>query len=100
MIYGYARVSTNGQGVETRVAHRRSRKSFREVASGAGTDRAHLHRLLKILDEGDELLVTRHARLARSTHDLLNTLAVTSARKAAFRSSVTHGPIRQLRTGT
>jgi DNA invertase Pin-like site-specific DNA recombinase len=38
------------------------------------------------LDEGDVLLVTRLDRLARSTRDLLNTLALIADKKAAFRS--------------
>lgn len=33
-------------------------KLLRETASGAKTDRAQLHRLLKVLDEGAVLLVT------------------------------------------
>jgi DNA invertase Pin-like site-specific DNA recombinase len=36
---------------------------FREVASGAKTDRAQLCRLLGVLDAGDVLLVTRLDRL-------------------------------------
>jgi DNA invertase Pin-like site-specific DNA recombinase len=56
------------------------------VASGAKTNRAQLHRLLKVLDEGDVLLVTRLDRLARSTRDLLNTLATITGKKAGFRS--------------
>ena len=47
---------------------------FREVASGAKTDRAQLRRLLDALDTGDVLIVTLLDRLARSTRDLLNTL--------------------------
>src|SRR3954463_1944924 len=61
-------------------------KAFRETASGAETDRAQMHRLLKVLDEGDVLLVTRLDRLARSTRDLLNTLALIAEKKAGFRS--------------
>jgi hypothetical protein len=38
------------------------------------------------LDAGDVLLVTRLDRLARSTRDLLNTLAAIANRKAGFRS--------------
>ena len=70
MIYGYARVSTDGQSVTAQVATLKAAgadKVFREVASGAKTDRAQLHRLLKVLDEGDVLLMTRLDRLARST---------------------------------
>ena len=78
MIYGYARVSTDGQSVTAQVAALRKHgagKVFREVASGAKTDRAQLRRLLDQLDAGDVLLVTRLDRLARSTRDLLNILA-------------------------
>jgi len=59
------------------------KKVFREVASGAKTDRAQLRRLLDELEEGDVLSVTR---LARSTRDLLNTLAAITAKKAGFKS--------------
>ena len=59
---------------------------FREVASGAKTDRAQLRRLIKTLNAGDVLMVTRLDRLARSTRDLLNTLAVITERKAGFQS--------------
>ena len=89
MKYGYARVSTDGQSVAAQVATLKSAgadKVFKEVASGAKTDRAQLHRLLNVLDEGDVLLVTRLDRLARSTRDLLNTLAAIAAKKAGFRS--------------
>jgi len=59
---------------------------FREVASGAKTDRASLAQLMAQLAGGDVALVTRLDRLARSTRDLLNTLATISGKGAAFRS--------------
>jgi len=89
MIYGYARVSTDGQSVAAQVAtltDAGAAKVFKEVASGAKTDRAQLHQLLNALDEGDVLLVTRLDRLARSTRDLLNTLAAITGKRAGFRS--------------
>jgi DNA invertase Pin-like site-specific DNA recombinase len=42
--------------------------------------------LLDVLDAGDVLTVTRLDRLARSTRDLLNTLAAIAGKKAGFRS--------------
>jgi DNA invertase Pin-like site-specific DNA recombinase len=42
---------------------------------GAITHRQQLQRVLDALDEGDVLLVKGRDRLARSTRDLLNTLA-------------------------
>ena len=52
MIYGYARVSTDGQSVEaqiTALTAAGAEKIFREMASGAKTDRAQLRRLLDAL---------------------------------------------------
>ncbi len=89
MIYGYARVSTDGQSVEAQAKQLRAagaEKLFKETASGAKTDRAQLRRALKQIDKGDVLLVTRLDRLARSTRDLLNTLAQIADKRAAFRS--------------
>jgi hypothetical protein len=78
MKYGYARVSTDGQSVAAQAATLNAagaRKVFREVASGAKTDRSQLGRAIATLGAGDVLMVTRLARLARSTRDLLNTVA-------------------------
>ena len=89
MKYGYARVSTDGQSVAAQVAALKaagSGKVFREVASGAKTDRAQLRRAIAALEAGDVLMVTRLDRLARSTRDLLNTLAAITGKKAGFRS--------------
>jgi DNA invertase Pin-like site-specific DNA recombinase len=83
IIYGYARVSTDGQSVEAQVrqlAKAGCSKVFREVASGAKTDRAQLRKVLDRLEAGDVLMV------ARSTRDLLNTLAAITGKKAGFRS--------------
>ena len=89
MIYGYARVSTGSQSEAAQVAALKKHgagKVFREVAQGDKTDRAQLRRSLDKLDAGDVLMVTRLDRLARSTRDLLNTLAAIADRKAGFRS--------------
>src|ERR1700731_3840331 len=89
MKYGYARESSDGQSVDAQVRQLTKagcKKVFREVASGAKADRAQLRRLLDVLDAGDVLTVTRLDRLARSTRDLLNTLAAITAKKAGFKS--------------
>jgi DNA invertase Pin-like site-specific DNA recombinase len=89
MIYGYARVSTDGQTLDGQVASLKAadaERVFSEKVSGAKTDRAALARVLAALESGDVLLVTRLDRLARSTRDLLNVLATVSERGAAFRS--------------
>jgi DNA invertase Pin-like site-specific DNA recombinase len=45
-------------------------KVFKEKASGAKTDRLELARVIRGLEDGDVLMVTRLDRLARSTRDL------------------------------
>jgi DNA invertase Pin-like site-specific DNA recombinase len=89
VIYGYARVSTDGQSVDAQVKQLRAagaEKVYRETASGAKADRSQLRRTLAALEPGDVLMVTRLDRLARSTRDLLNILAAVADRKAGFRS--------------
>ena len=89
MIYGYARVSTDGQSADAQVKQLRAagaEKVFRETASGARADRAELRRAIGKLEKGDVLMVTRLDRLARSTRDLLNTLAQIADKGAGFRS--------------
>jgi DNA invertase Pin-like site-specific DNA recombinase len=89
MIYGYARVSTDGQSLDAQVKQlgaAKAEKVFKETASGAKTDRVQLRGALDQLDNGDVLMVTRFDRLARSTRDLLNTLATITAKGAGFRS--------------
>ena len=89
MIYGYARVSTDGQSVDAQIKQlcaAGAEKVFKETASGAKTDRAQLRRVLTQLAKGDVLMVTRLDRLARSTRDLLNTQATITGKGAGFRS--------------
>src|ERR1700688_3977425 len=89
MKYGYARVSSDGQSVDAQVRQLTKagcKKVFREVASGAKTDRTRLRKALDQLDHGDVLMVSRLDRLARSTRDLLNTLDAIATKGAGFRS--------------
>src|SRR5580765_5328761 len=87
-IYGYARVSTDGQTLAAQDAQLHAAgcaKVYSEKVSGAQTDRAELAKLLKRLDEGDVLVVTRLDRLARPTRDLLNILDMVAKAGAGFR---------------
>ena len=92
MKYGYARVSPGGKSESVDAQARQltkagCKKVFRDVhVSGAKTDRVQLRRVIEALEPGDVLMVTRLDRLARSTRDLLNTLAAITDRKAGFRS--------------
>jgi DNA invertase Pin-like site-specific DNA recombinase len=87
--FGYARVSTNGQDLAAQEAELMAAgcaKVFKEKVSGMKTDRAELAKLIRRLEPGDVVMVTRLDRLARSTRDLLNILDSIAKRGAGFKS--------------
>jgi DNA invertase Pin-like site-specific DNA recombinase len=89
-VYGYARVSTDGQTLAAQDAALHTAgaaKVYAEKVSGASTDRRKaLAQALKALRPGDILVVTRLDRLARSTRDLLNVLDQITKAGAGFKS--------------
>jgi DNA invertase Pin-like site-specific DNA recombinase len=88
-LYGYARVSTDGQSLSAQLAELKAAKCekiFQEKISGARSDRKQLMRLMGVLAKGDVLVVTRLDRLARSTRDLLNLLGTTAEKGTGFKS--------------
>ena len=87
--FGYARVSTVGQSLETQLHGLKAagcQRIFREKVSGARVDRRELNRMLGALTAGDVVVVTRIDRLARSTFDLFAIVKSIVDRKAQFRS--------------
>jgi DNA invertase Pin-like site-specific DNA recombinase len=87
--YGYARVSTGEQCLDGQIAELKAAgctRIFQEKISGAKADRKQLAALMKVLAEGDVVMVTRLDRLARSTRDLLNTVDTITKLGGAFRS--------------
>ena len=88
-VYGYARVSTAGQTLASQDAQLHAAgcaKVYAEKVSGAKTDRPELAKLIRRLEAGDVLMVTRLDRLARSTRDLLNILDAIGKAGAGFKS--------------
>jgi DNA invertase Pin-like site-specific DNA recombinase len=88
-IFGYARVSTDGQSLASQDAQLRAAgciKVYSEKISGAKTDRPELVKLLRRLEPDDVLVVTRLDRLGRSTRDLLNILDGIAKAGAGFKS--------------
>jgi len=77
MIYGYARVSTAGQGKdgnslevqETKLIENGAQKVIKEVFTGTKTDRPAFTKLLSKLNDGDTLMVCKLDRLARTAID-------------------------------
>ena len=74
MVYGYARVSTMGQArdgnsMEAQVCALKlagAVKIFKDVFSGKSEHRPQLDKLLKVIDGGDKLIITKLDRIARS----------------------------------
>lgn len=88
-IFGYARVSTDGQTLDAQrdaLKANGATKVYEEKVSGAKADRAQLAKTIDALKTGDVLLVTKLDRLARSTRDLLNTLDTVSNKGAGFKA--------------
>jgi DNA invertase Pin-like site-specific DNA recombinase len=88
-VYGYARVSTDGQSLTAQITELKAancERIFQEKASGAKSDRKQLARLMAHLEPGDVVIVTRLDRLARSMLDLLTTLNAITKAGASFKS--------------
>jgi DNA invertase Pin-like site-specific DNA recombinase len=87
--FGYARVSTVGQTLDSQLAQLRGvdcAKIYREKVTGACAGRRELLKMLKHLAPGDVVTVTRIDRLARSTFDLFAIVKQIVDAKAQFRS--------------
>jgi len=86
---GYARVSTDGQSLQsqTEALHLAGcGRVYSEKISGAYSDRPLLAKAIAALGQGDTLVVCKLDRLARSTRDLLNTLDTIGKAGATFKS--------------
>ena len=95
MKYGYARVSTTDQDLTIQIdaLNAAGCETIRqEKVSGTSTQgRDELNTLLEFMREGDELVVTRVDRLARSIRDLQN--IVYDLNKKGVTISATEQPI-------
>lgn len=77
MKYGYARVSTLHQDLESQIQSLQKEgcdKIYKDKFTGTKTDRPEFNKLLKTLKAGDTLVVTKLDRFARTTTDGINTI--------------------------
>src|SRR3546814_17812839 len=88
MLYGYARVSSNGQDLAQQLAQLDApgcTKIYREKVSAATAERPQLKRAIGALDAGAVLMVPDHARIARHPRDLLTLLPAPMEARACYR---------------
>lgn len=89
MIIGYARVSTNDQNPELQVdALKKSgaEQIFQEKFTGTLRERPELSQCLRMLRQGDVLIVWKLDRLARSLKDLVEIVQDLQDRGVGFKS--------------
>lgn len=91
---GYARVSTTQQDLEVQIEGLKAAGCatiYQDKLSGKSADRPGLQRLLREVEPGDQVIVFKLDRVARSLRDLLNVTFDLSQRGIGFRSL--HDPI-------
>ena len=89
MIFGYARVSTADQNLNSQIDALKEagvEKIFKEKVTGRSRKRAELAKLLEQLREDDVVVITKYDRLARSLKDLIAIVEEIRERGAGFRS--------------
>lgn len=72
MVYGYARVSTQGQNLDSQLTELKkagAERIYKDKASGKSLNRDGLNDLLSQLTEGDTLIITKMDRIARNVRE-------------------------------
>ncbi len=89
MKLGYARVSTTEQHLDVQLAELKKagcEKIYKEKITGTHQNRPELIRMIDQLRKGDQVIIWKLDRLARSTRDLLDICDQVGQRGASFRS--------------
>lgn len=74
MIFGYARVSTEGQSLDSQIDALKAYgvdELFSEKVTGRKADRVQLNRMIDKLRDGDKVVVFKLDRISRSTKHLI-----------------------------
>ncbi len=77
MKYGYARVSTTHQDLQSQLEQLQNEgceQIFKDKFTGTKRDRPEFNKVMNILENGDTLVVTKLDRFARSTLDGISTI--------------------------
>src|SRR5258708_36640942 len=87
-VFGYARVSTMDQNLDTQIQVLEKfgcDKIFQDKITGLATHRPALDEMLSLLREGDTLVVARFFRLGRSRDHVISFINELSERGAVFK---------------
>lgn len=87
MVFGYARVSTQDQNLQSQLDELKklgAEKIFLEKASGKNLERVELLKMFELLRENDLVIVVKLDRLARSLKDLIFLIEEFAERKTVL----------------
>jgi DNA invertase Pin-like site-specific DNA recombinase len=87
--YGYARVSTVEQNLDRQIEalkNENCQEIFEEKLSGATMERPELMKMIELLKNGDEIVITDLTRFSRSAMDLFNLVEQIKAKGASLKS--------------
>lgn len=89
MIFGYARVSTPDQDLDSQIQQLKTKgvdKIYTDIGSGVRTDRKGLNDLLNSVRSGDTILVYRIDRIFRSLKNMIELIENFKQKKVNFKS--------------
>jgi resolvase len=89
MIFGYARVSTAEQKLETQIELLKQQgceKIYTDIASGVREDRKGLNEMLSFLREGDVVIVYKTDRIFRSLKNMIELIEFFNQKGVFFKS--------------
>ena len=89
MIFGYARVSTVEQKLETQIELLKQQgceKIYTDIASGVREDRKGLNEMLSFLREGDVVIVYKTDRIFRSLKNMIELIEFFNQKGVFFKS--------------
>ena len=89
MIFGYARVSTAEQKLETQIELLKQQgceKTYTDIASGVREDRKGLNEMLSFLREGDVVIVYKTDRIFRSLKNMIELIEFFNQKGVFFKS--------------
>ena len=88
-VFGYARVSTVDQNLDTQIEVLQKfgcHRIFKDKISGLAIQRPALDEMLSLLREGDTVVVARFFRLGRCRDHVINLINDFAKRKIAFKA--------------